>query len=135
MRVTVGEISKMVQAAMLVEGPTSAARDSGRRGGGSERTMDRWARAAANGGLDREKRQSASWNQSDDARMGSIGTKVIRALRTTIAQGGVEIALTSLDQRTLTKMSGEEIVGMVDDALRDSDMIARSIAKIMMRRK
>jgi hypothetical protein len=121
MRVTAGEISKMVQAAMLVEGPTSVARDGGRRGGSdSERTMDRWAHAAANGGLDRGKRQSTSWNQSDDARMRSIGKKIARimhsAVMNMIEDDVPEHWLTSQELTTVKKMTHQEIVDAITDA-------------------
>lgn len=121
MRVTAGEISKMVQAVLLAEGPSPAV----------EKMAGRMGRAATRG--TRQFPPSISrqdvWGIGDDRRMSVIGRKVIQALREQIVMRGVMLTLSDVERRTIGKMTHDEVVNMIDDALGANSMkIARNIA-------
>lgn len=126
MRITVGEISKVVTEAM--RGATL------QRGGGSpsaERSAGRWARAAANGGLDRGTQRSATWEKGDDARMRSIGNKVSKLILDAVTQFTVRgweprDVLTDLELATIKKMTQQELAG----AISNSRLLERMVANV-----
>jgi hypothetical protein len=61
--------------------------------------------------------------------MSVIGRKVIQALREQIVMRGVMLTLSDVERRTIGKMTHDEVVNMIDDALGANSMkIARNIA-------
>jgi hypothetical protein len=137
MRVTAGEISKLVTEAMRekprfdLKAPAGSVSGAGRgaiRGGGSERTMDRWARAAANGDLERGTRQSASghtssatkWTSVDDRRVKYVANKLGKMMRAAvfdaIENDTPEHVFTVPEMNTIKKMSHQELVDAINDS-------------------
>lgn len=143
MRITVGEISKAVTEAVystprkITGADHKAAMQSlarAQRGGlpSAERSAGRWARAAANGDLDRETSRSMAWTKSDDARMRSIGNKVGKLILDAVTQftgRGWEPrdVLTDLELATIKKMTQQELA----DAISGSRLLERTVANVV----
>lgn len=130
MRVTVGEISKLVQEAMSVQAADAWARTRGEMKDRATRRRQSQDMAKSSD----ERNAEIGWTRGDGARSSSAGNKLARLMRTAVLAelGSLEPLgsgiLTMQELTTIKKMTQQELEDVIDDS-KIVTQVVRDIAK------